>query len=63
MREKGYNQLQGYGQGNSLGRDDCERLLHTLFANDILKERIQVNKAGFTNGYVMVRASRSPVHS
>jgi len=50
----GHDHIEGAGQGSSLDRTDCERLLHLMVSDDILNEKFEVNSSGFSNAYVQL---------
>lgn len=61
IKDAQYDQLEQYGAGSELGRNEVERLFYRLVAEDALTEFNVVNKAGFANQYLTV--SPSPCHN
>lgn len=54
IKDAGHHHIEGYGAGKHLARGDAERLFHSLICEDVLKERIEANKMGYTNAYIEV---------
>jgi bloom syndrome protein len=54
IRDAGHDQMEEYGAGSELGREDAERLFQLLLAEDALTEQNEVNKAGFASSYIGV---------
>ena len=52
MSEKGHDQLDQFGLGKDLEREDIDRLFHRLAYDDALEEYQVKNKMGFPNQYV-----------
>ncbi|EFP87697.2 uncharacterized protein PGTG_13483 [Puccinia graminis f. sp. tritici CRL 75-36-700-3] len=57
----GHDQLDGAGQGSTLDRTDCERLLHLMVSKDFLNERFEANAMGFVNAYVQLGPAHQEV--
>ena len=57
--EFNHNRLQEYGMASNLPRTDTERLFNQLMMDDALRERNEINKAGFANQYVHVSILRT----
>jgi len=54
LKRTKYQNLNEYGIGEDLDRNEAERLFHRLIAEDALKEENLVNKAGFATQYLHV---------
>ena len=53
--ERGYQHLEGFGEGKNLSRDDAHRLLQHMVLLDILHESATYNAKGFSNSVIHVR--------
>lgn len=56
MSETGHDDLDQYGLGKELEREDVDRLFHRLVMEDALEEYQHKNKMGFPNQYVRLGA-------
>jgi len=54
IKDGQYDQLEQYGAGSDLARNEVERLFYRLVAEDALTEFNVVNKSGFANQYLTV---------
>jgi bloom syndrome protein len=59
IKDARHDQLQEYGAGSDLDREDAERLFQLLLNEDALGEHQVFNKAGFATSYIMVRKPMS----
>ena len=58
IKQKNWDQLDWFGQGTEIGRDNVERLFRALVAEGYIgEEQIWNAKTGFNNSYLMVRAA------
>lgn len=56
--ERGYDGLQGYGAGALMNKQDIERLLNKLIAEDVIKLTSKMNAMGFASSYLEVYRKR-----
>jgi RecQ family ATP-dependent DNA helicase len=52
--EHGFDKLQGYGYGKSKDRNEADRLLRSMVADDVIREKAECNAGGFPISYISV---------
>lgn len=58
LKQKSWDQLDWFGQGAEIGRDNVERLFRALVAEGYIgEEQIWNAKTGFNNSYLIVRTA------
>jgi len=64
IKHKNWDQLDWFGQGTEIGRDNVERLFRALVAKGYIgEEQICNAKSGFNNSYLIVGPAISAPHS
>lgn len=54
IMENGYDELQVYGYGKSKTKIDADRLLRSMVAEDVIREKSECNARGFPISYIYV---------
>lgn len=52
IRDKGHDKLSSFAKGSHMEKGDVERLFQLLWTEQVLGERYEQNKQGFTNAYI-----------
>ncbi|TIA90426.1 hypothetical protein E3P99_01588 [Wallemia hederae] len=52
IRDKGHDKLPSFAKGSHMEKGDVERLFQLLWTEQVLGERYEQNKQGFTNAYI-----------
>ncbi|TIB93290.1 ATP-dependent DNA helicase [Wallemia mellicola] len=61
IRDKGHDQIPSFGKGSHMEKGDVERLFQLLWTEQVLGERYEQNKQGFTNAYIKLGAQYQQV--
>ncbi|TIB38320.1 hypothetical protein E3P86_01690 [Wallemia ichthyophaga] len=52
IRDKGHDKIPSFAKGSHMEKGDVERLFQLLWTEQVLGERYEQNKQGFTNAYI-----------